>query len=127
MIKNLIIIILLLALSVGGVIVNNTIGLLQSTITTLQIQHKKAILKTKIKERGKRILTAVPVVGLAALAWFEKTEYDEWKQDNPDGTPEQYSQEMMAAITDVAEEYYQEINDDSTSYDAPSASEADSP
>ncbi|MFW5451512.1 MAG: hypothetical protein ACKE9I_07940 [Methylophagaceae bacterium] len=109
MIKNIIIIALLLSLSLGGFLANNAIGILKSTITTLQIKHKKAIVKTKVKERGKRVLAAIPIAGLIALAWFEKLEYDEWKMDHPEGSPEQYSNEMADLIHEVADEYYAEI------------------
>ena len=115
MIKNFIIVVLLLSLSVGGYLVNGTINTLKSTITALHIKHKKNILKTKIKERGKRILTAIPIAGLIAIGWFEKLEYEEWKQDNPDGTPEQYANEVADLVYEVAESYYQEIIEESSS------------
>jgi len=108
MIKNIIIVVLLLSLSVGGYLVNGTINTLKATITALHIKHKKNILKTKIKERGKRVLAAVPVLGLIAIGWFEKQEYEEWKQDNPDGTPEQYANEVADLVYEVAESYYYE-------------------
>ncbi len=109
MIKNIIIVALLLSLSIGGFLANSTIGILKSTITTLQIKHKKAIVKTKIKERGKRVLAAIPIAGLIAVAWFEKLEYEEWKMAHPEGSPEQYSNEMADLIHEVAGEYYADI------------------
>ncbi|PHS71608.1 MAG: hypothetical protein COB23_01170 [Methylophaga sp.] len=111
MLKNLIILILLCGLSMGGYLANNTINLLKSTITTLQIKHQKKLLKTKIKERGKRVVTAIPIVGLIAVGWFEKLEYEEWKQDNPDGTPQQYADEVATLVYEVAESYYEDITE----------------
>ncbi|RKZ89318.1 MAG: hypothetical protein DRQ39_01025 [Gammaproteobacteria bacterium] len=118
MIKNFIIVVLFLSLSVGGYLVNGTINTLKSTITALHIKHKKNILKTKIKERGKRVLTAIPIAGLIAIGWFEKLEYEEWKQDNPDGTPEQYANEVADLVYEIAESYYQEILEENSSNSA---------
>ena len=118
MIKNLIIVVLFLSLSIGGYLINGTINTLKATITALHIKHKKNILKTKIKERGKRVLTAIPIAGLIAIGWFEKLEYEEWKQDNPDGTPEQYANEVASLVYEVAESYYEDIMEES-SYNDP--------
>ncbi|NQZ52786.1 MAG: hypothetical protein HRT93_00895 [Piscirickettsiaceae bacterium] len=119
MIKNIIIVVLLLSISIGGFFVSSTISLLKSTMTTLQIKHKKAIVKTKIKERGKRVLAAIPIAGLIAVVWFEKLEYEEWQQDNPDGTPEQYSKEMADLVYEMADEYYEKINNTSSNSNLP--------
>lgn len=118
MIKNIIIVVLLLSLSVGGYLVNSTINTLKATITALHIKHKKNILKTKIKERGKRVLTAIPIAGLIAIGWFEKQEYEEWKQDNPDGTPEQYANEVADLVYEVAESYYEDITQENSDSDS---------
>ena len=125
MIKNLIIVVLFLSLSIGGYLVNSTINILKSTITALHIKHKKNILKTKIKERGKRVLTAIPIAGLIAIGWFEKLEYEEWKQDNPDGTPEQYANEVADLMYEVAESYYEEIIEENASNDSSESDTSD--
>jgi len=118
MIKNIIIVVLLLSLSVGGYLVNSTINTLKATITALHIKHKKNILKTKIKERGKRVLAAIPIAGLIAIGWFEKQEYEEWKQDNPDGTPEQYANEVADLVYEGAESYYEDITQENSDSDS---------
>lgn len=112
MIKNIIIAVLLSALAAGGYAANSTlsqlktaeaaVSALQTTVSALRLKHKQDILKTKIKERGKRIVVALPVAGLVALGWFEKAEYDEWKQEHPQGTLQQYSSEMGASVKEVA-------------------------
>lgn len=104
MIKNIIIIILLAVLSIGSYFVEKTLDGLKTTIATLHIKHKKDILKTKMKERGKRIFAAIPVAGVLAVGWFEKTEYEEWKVENPNGTIEEYTSEMKEAASEVASE-----------------------
>ncbi|MEO1889477.1 MAG: hypothetical protein ABGX33_06140 [Cycloclasticus sp.] len=59
------------------------------------------------------MLAAIPIVGLVAIGWFEKQEYDEWKEDHPDGTFEEYKNEVVDATSDVAEDivgdYCQEL------------------
>lgn len=112
MIKNIIILLLISSLSIGGYLANKTIEGLKTAMLVMQIKHKKQIVKTKLKERGKRLLTALPVAGLAAAAWFEKKEYDEWKQDNPEGTPEQYTDEMTTIIKEISLSYYEELKQD---------------
>jgi hypothetical protein len=102
MIKNIIIAMLLLCLAGGGYIANRTIDRLEQAIALLHVKHKKDILKTKARERGKRVLTAIPVAGLVALAWFEKREYDEWQQEHPDGTPRRYLREVSDATREAA-------------------------
>ena len=116
MAKNLIILTLLLSLSGGAYFSFDVIDKLKGTIVALTIKHKKQIVKTKGKERGKRLLAAIPVVGLLAIGWFEKEEYDEWKEDNPDGTLEQYTNEMTDASKEVASEMSAEYCDDIGEY-----------
>ena len=105
MIKHIIIGCLLLTISVGGYVANAAIDGLKTTIALMKVQHKKNILKTKLKERGKRLLAAVPVAGLIAVGWFEKSEYDEWRLDNPSGTPELYSIELKDAAFEMVDDY----------------------
>lgn len=102
MAKNIIIAVLLFSLAGGGYLATTTIGNLKNAITALTIKHKKTILKTKVKERGKRLLATIPVVGLVMVGWFEKQEYDEWKLDNPNGTLSEYQSQMLDAASDVA-------------------------
>jgi hypothetical protein len=112
MLKNIIILLLIGSLSIGGYVASKTIDGLKTAMVALQVKHKKQIVKTKVKERGKRVLALLPVVGLAAVAWFEKQEYDEWKTDNPDGTPEQYADEMTEVIKEISLSYYEEIKEE---------------
>lgn len=116
MIKNIIIFTLLLSLSGGAYYSIDVIDKLKGTITALTIKHKKQLVKTKVKERGKRLLAAIPVVGLVAIGWFEKKEYDEWKEGNPGGTIERYTSEITDASKDVANEVTAEYCDDMGEY-----------
>ena len=102
LIKNIIIVILSLCISVGAYFSLNVIDNLKSVITTLIIKHKKDKVKLKVKERGKRLIAAIPIAGVVAVGWFEKEEYDEWMVENPDGTIDEYTSEITDATTEVA-------------------------
>jgi len=115
-IKNMIIMLLVSALLTGGYLANRRIEGLQTALALQQIQHKKALMKTRIKERAKRSLAALPVIGLLAAGWFEKQEYDEWKRENPDGSPARYAREMTQLVKEMSEEYYQAIKEASHQY-----------
>ena len=41
-------------------------------------------------------------MGVVAVGWFEKQEYDEWKEENPSGSFEEYSNEIIDATSEVA-------------------------
>jgi hypothetical protein len=103
-IKNSLIAMLFLSLISGGYVALTTVDKLKGTISALTIKHKKEIVKTKVKERGKRLLAAIPVVGIGAIGWFEKQEYDEWKLNNPQGTFVEYKNEVIDATSEVAGE-----------------------
>ncbi len=119
MIKNIIIVLLISVISLGAYVLNNKISLLNNSLTqiaqlktamsAMRIKHAKKVMKIKIRERAKRALAAIPVVGLVALGWFEKREYDEWKQQHPDGDLPQYTQQVSELVAELADEYYAEI------------------
>ncbi|MCW9025189.1 MAG: hypothetical protein OQK73_11015 [Gammaproteobacteria bacterium] len=127
MLKNIIILLLISSLSIGGYVANKTIDGLKTAMVALQLKHKKQIVKTKVKERGKRVLALLPVVGIAAVAWFEKKEYDEWKTDNPDGTPEQYTDEMTEVIKEISLSYYEELKEEMPDIHSPQGNHILSP
>jgi hypothetical protein len=127
MIKNSLIILLLISLSTGGWLANRIIQNLNQAMVMLQLKHKQEIARTKIKERGKRLLAALPVAGIIAASWFEKREYDEWKAEHPQGTPEQYAQEVSALVIDMSRRFYQELKADYPSLEEASSVLFDSP
>lgn len=85
----------------------------------LRKEHQKEVAKVKTKERAKakvqRAVSAVPILGTAAFAIFEKIEFDNWKKENPDGTVEEYTIELGASVESVLKdeykEYYEEYQD----------------
>ena len=69
----------------------------------LELKRQKA--KIKAKERLRRSIMAVPMVGTGLMVYFEEQDYQEWKQDNPDGTPSKYACEMAASSALVMDQF----------------------
>ena len=91
----------------GGALLSATVGAsiwafqatvtaarLGAEITTTAVRHRKdiasAVMRVKAKARLKRMVTMIPFAGLAAGAYFEEQEYNEWLEDNPDSSRSYY-------------------------------------
>ena len=85
-----------------------TVARLSAEAANTAIRHRKeiakAVTKVKAKARLKRIITMVPLAGLAAGAYFEEQEYEEWLEDNPDGSRQEYLCEVTALSSEVLDE-----------------------
>ena len=46
----------------------------------------------------------VPLAGLAAGVYFEEQEYEEWLEDNPDGSRQEYLCEVTVLSSEVLDE-----------------------
>ncbi len=68
-----------------------------------------AVLRTKAKARLRRALVVLPVAGIAAAIAFERQDYLEWKQDNPDGDLEAYGCEVSAVSAEVVDDVLQDL------------------
>lgn len=81
-------------------------------IDKLKRNHQKKLAKVKARERAKakiqRVVSAVPIMGVAAVGLFEKLEYDNWKKENPTGTFEVYTDEITFEMNEVLRTEYQE-------------------
>lgn len=77
--------------------------------TKARLEVKKAIARTKAKARMRRAVIAVPLVGIAAVAWFEKTDFDEWQDDNPDKDKDDYVCEISTISVEIVDEVLQEL------------------
>jgi|GEM_PF-530936 len=77
------------------------------------IAHRKAIaaaiVRTKAKARLRRALVVLPIAGIAAAVAFERQDYLEWKQENPDGDVEDYGCEVSAVSAEVIDEVLQDL------------------
>lgn len=81
--------------------------------TRMTVQRKKAVgsavARTKAKARLRRVMAAVPLAGIAAAGYFEHSDYQEWKEDNPEGDFAGYSCEVSALSAEVIDEVLQEL------------------
>ena len=86
---------------------------LTADATATAIKHRKeitkAVAKTKAKARLKRALVMVPLAGIAAGAYFEEQDYQEWIKQNPSGNRQNYACEVAALTAEVIHELLQEI------------------
>jgi hypothetical protein len=77
------------------------------------LQHRKTLAKavttTKAKARLRRVMVAVPIVGLGIAAEFERRDYLEWKESNPDGTFGDYSCEVATVSAEVVDDVLQDL------------------
>ncbi|MDP3526560.1 MAG: hypothetical protein Q8S27_18460 [Hoeflea sp.] len=77
------------------------------------IAHRKAIAaavaRAKAKARLRRALVVLPVAGIAAAVAFERQDFLEWKEDNPDGDIEEYGCEVSALSAEVIDEVLQDL------------------
>ena len=85
-----------------------TVARLSAEAANTAIRHRKeiakAVTKVKAKARLKRIITMVPLAGLAAGVYFEEQEYEEWLEDNPDGSRQEYLCEVTVLSSEVLDE-----------------------
>ena len=85
-----------------------TVARLSAEAANTAIRHRKeiakAVTKVKAKARLKRIITMVPLAGLAAGAYFEEQEYEEWLEGNPDGSRQEYLCEVTVLSSEVLDE-----------------------
>lgn len=77
------------------------------------IQHRKtiakAVVRTKAKARLRRVMVAIPIIGIGLAAEFERRDYTQWQGENPDGTMQQYSCEVATYSAEVVDEVLQEL------------------
>lgn len=85
----------------------------QDALKVLKHQQLLEIMETKLTARAKtkiqRSVAAIPLVGLGFMAYFEKIEYEEWKKDHPNGTVEEYSQEVYTKSQELLDREYADV------------------
>ena len=86
---------------------------LTTEATATALKHRKeisrAVAKAKAKARLKRTLVMVPIAGIAAAAYFEEQDYQEWKLQNQNRSRQDYTCEVAALTAEVLDELLQEI------------------
>ena len=91
------------ALTVGAA----SAAIAQTKAVTKAVARTKA--REKAKARLKRVLVAIPIVGIASAAAFEYGDYREWQGDNPEGDFSDYSCEVAVLSAEVIDEVLQDL------------------
>ena len=68
-----------------------------------------AVARTKAKARLRRALVILPIAGVAAAVAFEREDYLEWKEENPEGDVEDYSCEVSQISAEVIDDVLQDL------------------
>ena len=68
----------------------------------LELKRQKA--KIKAKERLRRSIAAVPIIGAGMIVYFEEQDYRDWIQDNPQSRPSDYACEVANNSAQVIDE-----------------------
>jgi len=86
---------------------------LSAEAATTAVRHRKemarVVAKVKAKARLKRMIAMIPFAGIAAGAYFEEQEYEEWLINNPDGSRQEYLCEVASMSSEVIDEILLEL------------------
>ena len=112
----------LLALGLGIALLQTSLSLASATaqVATLSANaataaalHKKqmakAISKEKAKARLKRLIVAVPLLGIGAAVAFEGNDLKVWLEKNPDKSATDYGCEVASSSAEVMDEVLAEL------------------
>ena len=73
-----------------------------------EVSERKAVAKAKSKEKAKarlrRVIVLIPIAGAGAVASFEYADYHAWLEENPEGSLDQYTSDMIALSSEVSAE-----------------------
>lgn len=101
------------SLGVWAVSLTAQVTTMTASAAAAAIANRKAIaaavLRTKAKARLRRALVVVPVAGIAAAIAFEREDYLEWKEDNPDGDLEAYGCEVGVVSAEVVDDVLRDL------------------
>ena len=102
-----------ISLGLWAVSMTTQVASLTAALATNAIAHRHALTqsaaKLKAKARLRRFIVAIPIAGLASVAYFEENDYWEWLEDNPDGDRTQYACEVAIITAEVLDEVLQEL------------------
>lgn len=102
-----------LGMSIWAFQATATVARLGAQAVVTAAQHQKAIttavMKVKAKARLKRMMTMIPLAGLAAGAYFEEQEYKEWLAENPNGSRSDYLCAVAEITSKVLGEFLAEL------------------
>ena len=90
-----------------------TVAAMTANVASMTIRHRKdmarAVAKVKAKARLRRMLVAVPLIGIPVAAAFEVRDYEEWQAENPDKDLNDYACEVSSLSAEVMDEVLQEL------------------
>ena len=87
----------------------------KSKMAKLKLEHESEMMeqkaKLKARERIRRSLIAVPVVGAVLIVYFEEQDYQDWFIDNPNGLRADYACEVASYSAEVIDEIVENVVD----------------
>lgn len=102
-----------IAAGIWAIQLSATLATMSANAAATALAHRKqiakAVAKTKAKARLRRVIAAIPVAGVGALAYFEEQDYQEWLKQNPQGSRQQYVCEVSLITAEIADEVLQEL------------------
>ena len=100
-----------LAVSASIWAVNQTmrVATMSKAAITQVAQNRRQIARLAAKARLRRIVTSVPLAGIAAVGYFEERERREWLEANPSKTNADYACEVAELTAEVMDEVLAEL------------------
>lgn len=87
----------------------------KSNMAKLKLDHRSELMeqkaKLKARERIRRSLIAVPVVGAGLIVYFEEQDFQEWLLDNPNGSRAEYACDVATYSAEVLDEMVETVVD----------------
>jgi hypothetical protein len=80
------------------------VAAMSKAVAAQAVQNRRQIARLAAKARLRRIVTAVPLVGLGAVGYFEERDRREWLEANPGKTNADYACEIAELTTEVMDE-----------------------
>ena len=113
-----IVLLITLTISTAGLVLKTLSIKAQMTVATAHVaksavNNRKeiaaAVVRVKVEARLRRIVEALPFVGVAAVVAFEKRDYESWQIDNPNRTLACYSCETATIGAEILDEVLAEL------------------
>lgn len=107
-----------LAISTAGfaikvTILSTQVATMTTRAATSAVRNRKAIAsavaRVKAKARLRRVVAAIPLAGIGAVGYFEREDFLDWQEDNPDRNFGDYSCEVASVSAEVVDEVLQEL------------------
>jgi hypothetical protein len=101
------------ALGVQALTLSAQVATVTASASAAALRHRKelarAVTRAKAKARLRRVLVAIPIVGTGAAVAFEAQDFQDWQDDNPEGSFTDYSCEVAALSAEVVDEVLQDL------------------